>query len=509
MEEINKEKIKQIEDFSFLLKSTQLTPEQNNAIKILAKSKSKILSYQAGLGKTTICITVAKLYRIRNDNVKILFVFPKSARASFKKEFYNRTDEDFALYSTDEVIEYKNQNFILCENMYLEKIVPLIEEIADKHYIACFYDEAHCLQDKKTNLFKTIYSIKKKLSVFHAVTATPLINSIEGLFNILSLVDPDNNKSWFEFRNKYCVTKKKKARIKSKKTKKTFERTFEEIIGYKNLDELKKYIDTICIQGGITYNLNFIYRMTTLDDKIKRQYYDASKGVFTLNNKKEIEDVSDDIKAYGARLHDLQRIVDGDYCEEITTKTKLLLFELSKINNKNTEATLIYAEYDDTVDLLKKYLTLYKDRININEISVIDGKTKEEERVRIETSIVPRDVVIITAAGRQSRNLQRANNLIFYDLPFSVGTITQCIGRICRVDSKYKEQNVIIIETKNTIDTYKKLIFNKNIGLIKQLFNNQTTLPLDMLNVEMNNRDEMKKSLLWCSKAAWTGELKF
>ena len=489
---------KNIEDFSFLLKDTKLTPEQNRAIQILTRKRSRILSYQAGLGKTTICITAAKVYHIRNSNVKTIFVFPKSARASFKKEFANRTDDKYALFSTDEVIDYEGQDYILCENMYLEKIVPLIEDLADKHYIACFYDEAHCLQDKNSNLHKTISSIKNRLTIFHAVTATPLINSIEGLFNILNLVDPENNSSWYVFRNKYCLLKQKKAKIKSKKTGKTFERKFDEIVGYKNLDELKKYIDTICIQGGITYNLNFIYKQTDLDEKIKTQYRDASKGVFKLNKDNQPEEVTDDIKAYGARLHDLQRIVDGDYCDLATNKTKLLLFQIKEINKKNTEATLIYAEYDDTVDLLKKYLEQYKEQTNINSISVIDGKTKEEERVRIETSIVPRDVVIITAAGRQSRNLQRANNLIFYDLPFSVGTITQCIGRVCRVDSKFKEQNIYIIETKNTIDTYKKLIFNKNIGLIKQLFNNQTTLPLDMLNVELHDKDEMKKTLLWC-----------
>lgn len=489
---------KSIDDFSCILKDTKLTPEQNRAIQILTRKRSRILSYQAGLGKTTICITAAKIYKIRNPNVKTIFVFPKSARASFKKEFANRTNDKYALFSTDEIIDYEGQDYILCENMYLEKIVPLIEDLAEKYYLACFYDEAHYLQNKNSNLHKTIESIKNKLTIFHAVTATPLINSIEGLFNILNLVDPENNSSWFVFRNKYCVVKQKKAKIKSKKTGRTFERKFDEIVGYKNLDDLKKYIDTICIQGGITYNLNFIYKQTNLDENIKKQYRDASKGVFKLNKENQPEEVTDDIKAYGARLHDLQRIVDGDYFEDITNKTKLLLYQLMEINKKNTEATLIYAEYDDTVELLKKYIEEYKEKINVNTISVIDGKTKEEERVRIETSIVPRDVVIITAAGRQSRNLQRANNFIFYDLPFSVGTITQCIGRVCRVDSKYKEQNVYIIETQNTIDTYKKLIFNKNIGLIKQLFNCQTTLPLDMLNVELHDRDEMKKSLLWC-----------
>ena len=482
-------------DYSYLLKDTKLSDAQNQAIEILSHRRSMILSFQAGLGKTTTCLTTAKLYQIRNPNVITFFFFPKSARAAFKKEFQNRLCEEYALYSAEETIEYTNQNYVLCESTYLKKIKWLIDSLAASHPLACFFNEAHCLQDSKTALYKDFYSIKDRFAVFHAVTATPLINSIEGLFTLCNLIDPKNNPRWESFRAKYCVTRIRRAQVKKKNGRK-IECNFIEIVGYKNLNILHEYLKTICIQGGITYNINFIYKQTDLDAIIQNQYLTAAAGVFDADEDDHQRKLS--LKAYGARLHDLQRIIDGSYCEKITNKTKLLLQALKAINLKGNEASLVYAEYDDTVETIEKFLDFYKEKALINNIYVLSGKTKEEERVRIEKSIEPRDVVIITAAGRQSRNLQRANNLIFYDLPFSVGTITQCIGRICRVDSTFPQQNVYILEVKNTIDTYKRILFKDNLWLIRQLFSGQTTLPTDVMTVDAKEINRMKQSLLWC-----------
>ena len=482
----------QIKNYSYLLKDTVLSDEQNRAIDLLSHRRSMILGFQAGLGKTTICITTAKLYNLRNSAVCTFFFFPKSARAAFKKEFANRLCEEYALYSTDEIVEYSGQNYVLCEVTYMKKVLGLVKDLAKTRKLACFFDEAHCLQDPKSQISKDFKSIRPSFLVFHAVTATPLINSIEGLFTILQLIDPGKNPRWELFRARYCVTKSRE--VNFVRNGKKMRRRFFEVVGYKNLDKLKEYVDSICIQGAKDYNINFLYRQTKIDNAVVQSYLDASKGVFDSSM-----DVipNEDPKAFGARLHDLQRIVDGAYSDKITTKTKLLLMILKEINERH-EASLVYVEYDDSVELLKKFLEEYADKVGINNIHVLSGKTPEKKRVEIEQSIEPGDVVIITAAGRQSRNLQKANNLVFYDLPFSVGTITQCIGRICRCDSVFPEQNVYIVEIENTIDTYKRILFKNNLWLIRQLFSSQTTLPTDVMSVDNKMKNAMKQKLLWC-----------
>ena len=169
---------------------------------------------------------------------------------------------------------------------------------------------------------------------------------------------------------------------------------------------------------------------------------------------------------------------------------------VKKIMDRN-ESCLIYTEYEDSIERLQFQLSRYAKWAGVKKIMVLSGKQKEEERVLIENELGPRDVVIVSQAARQSRNLQAANHVIMYNIPFSIGTVTQLIGRVCRMDSKYDSQWIHIIESENTIDTYKKKLFQDNVYLINQLFGNMGTLPTDIFRVDRNNLTALKRQLLW------------
>ena len=75
---------------------------------------------------------------------------------------------------------------------------------------------------------------------------------------------------------------------------------------------------------------------------------------------------------------------------------------------------------------------------------------------QLKQKLGPRSVTLITSAGTESVNLQRANNLIFYEIPFPLRQFIQACGRITRMDSNYDKFQVYILEAEGTIDTYKK-----------------------------------------------------
>jgi hypothetical protein len=88
--------------------------------------------------------------------------------------------------------------------------------------------------------------------------------------------------------------------------------------------------------------------------------------------------------------------------------------------------------------------------------------------------------------------------MIFYDIPFSVLTFIQAVGRITRMDSKYSEQHIHIIEATGTIDSYKRLLINMNANLIETIFGGVETLPVEMLRIDKSLQGVLKKKLLWC-----------
>ena len=80
----------------------------------------------------------------------------------------------------------------------------------------------------------------------------------------------------------------------------------------------------------------------------------------------------------------------------------------------------------ETIDYLKEILNNHKEELGFNSIMVLSGKEKEDKRQKIEQELNLKDIVIITKAGRASRNLQRANNLVMYNTPYSLSDFLQC-----------------------------------------------------------------------------------
>ena len=89
-------------------------------------------------------------------------------------------------------------------------------------------------------------------------------------------------------------------------------------------------------------------------------------------------------------------------------------------------------------------------------------------------------IVLLTQAGTESINLQKANTVIFYDIPFAIQTFIQMVGRVTRMDSKYDHQDIYLIEAEGTSDTYRRILLQMNGQLINQIFGKVNTLPLEM-----------------------------
>ena len=101
-----------------------------------------------------------------------------------------------------------------------------------------------------------------------------------------------------------------------------------------------------------------------------------------------------------------------------------------------------------------------------------------------------------------SRNLQRANNLILYNIPYSLGDILQVSGRICRVDTTFSKQHFYILEVDRTIDSYRIALFKDHLSLLDRLLGKECrgTLTCDYVEIDRMKMKDLKRSLLWRTK---------
>ena len=76
----------------------------------------------------------------------------------------------------------------------------------------------------------------------------------------------------------------------------------------------------------------------------------------------------------------------------------------------------------------------------------------------------------------------------------------QAVGRVTRMNSKFNEQYIHVLEVYGTIDSYKRCLVQINGGLIMSMFGKMETLPLEAGQIDRNVTRQLKQGLLWCFK---------
>ena len=498
---------------------------QQMSVDKMSQMNMAILALSPGCGKTLCILDFVKNHLFKDNDHKCIFMIPKSARASFIKEMTTRIGEDFYLitvetakkYSYSEMSKYR---YIFIENTLVNKYIEDLVFLANTNTCHLVIDEAHSLQSPDSVFTKAAWEVRCYCKRVYAMTATPLLNDIEGLFNVLHFVYPAIFTSWFKFRARYCLTRENIIHMKSRNGN-HIKRKVIEIIGYQNMNELNEILDKLIIKGCIHYNVNFEFLECDLDEQSEKPYNLAASGLFDIlyhpekvkhktksknKNGNQESHFMDDQKDFGSRLHDLQRICDfsDSSLQEInkdfiSNKMKLLLAQVRLVMDRN-ESMLIYFEYKDSLEMAEQILLDHKDELGFNKIYRLTGTEKESDRSKIESNLGLKEIVLCSQAASQSRNLQRANNICLYNVPFSIGKLIQISGRVCRVDSTYDHQNITVLSVKDTIDDYKVTLLKDHLSLINKLLGNEAMGAVEdceYLDIDRSNIKMLKNNLLW------------
>mgnify|MGYP001222494006 CR=1 FL=1 len=504
-------------------KGIKLTEAQNEIVDALLNNDIYFNCSQTGIGKTLSTLTAAiyKIFERRDDDIHFVLVIPTSAIKAFSDTFSKQLCIPYNIYTATLTRTMKNARFHIFNystigkntltntgrtdtNAYFESLKKLKSEHQNLWLIA---DEAHSLQDPNTIQYRFMSEIRPLFIGAWFLTATPILNHLDGFYHMVELAKPGFFGGYFRFRNKYYILQKNTIWLKQKGRKKAKPKQIFEQIGYKNLDILQERFSKISIIKARIYNFTINYRSSKLSESMKRFYADAAAGFFSgkiIDSKKSKKTKKSRQEHHGARLHDLQRVVSNSHKDfkalrdkdSLTEKEVLLMKTIKEVIDKN-QAVLVYFSYLETVARVKYIIQRLQKAFNIPTIHEISGKISQKERKLVEDSIKPRDIVLITSAGTESINLQKANNLIFYEIPFPIREFIQACGRIMRMNSEFDEFDIYILEAEGTIDTYKKNRIMANSTPIKVVLGGSNILPTEVLILTEEDKKAMKEELLW------------
>jgi superfamily II DNA or RNA helicase len=477
-----------------------IADDQVDGINFLLSHSGCVLSFGTGMGKTLTGCVASKIILDNYPNARTVIVHPVKAQKAFRKTLFKTLGykkSEVGIIST-EIMDFDiNTNKIfLITDTNIEKYSEIVVELAAKGYkIHLMIDEAHKLQDKDSKFYKTMSEVKSICTICHGLSATPILNDLDSLYTIVNFFCPGFLGKKGDFNNRYTVYHLEDQYIKGGRKIKV-----RVIDSYQNLDELNKRLKSVIMVRQIQYDLKFGNLIEDMTQEEYDIYETVSSGM--LGDGEE--------RNFSRRMHDLQRFIDRSYDEDeslkdlvqrynatqYSTKEMLLLKALKKTLAQGFSC-IIYADYHATIDRLHKVLLSRRLELGLNNIFEITGNIDIATREMVEEKIGQKDVVLITSAGSESINLQRANCIILYDIPFSVKTIIQVVGRICRRDTLHKHQYILTLVMKGTIDEYKYKMFQSNLAMVQQSTSVATDLPLEYIGADIKSQDQLKNELLW------------
>lgn len=440
--------------------SLPLYPYQRVAAAYMAKAGSCLNAYDVGLGKTLMSIAALELLGVEDA----LFIVPKSVIWQWKDEINKwLPNKKVVVIDGPASIRYEMyQNEVNGYEYVLMGYETMRNDLGQypEQWQAIVTDEAHRLANVQTKTRKAL----KQLFTDHrfALTATPLMNNIQDIYGIIDWVAPDSMGSYYWFMDKFCI----------------LDPEYHGVVGYKNVDEIKKRLNLYMIRRKATEVAADLPEKTMIDvpfklSKQEKTLYDNIREELLYEIKeKELLKVENPltIQQTVVKLIRLAQLCDSmELLGESKTSTKLdTLKDMLSDMMTNGKKALVFTRFRGMADILLRELDKFKPL-------KITGQTSSEDRRRIIKAFQTGDqnkILIMTEAGSEGINLQRASLVFNYDLPWSVGKFNQRVGRAHRLG---QTQPVFVYNllAQGTVDMYVKRRLYKKQALSEDLIDGQ------------------------------------
>ena len=483
-----------------MIKAT-LTDYQVEAVAKLVKMKRRILCGDTGSGKTCVLLAVVDFLRHNCGLNEIVVACPKSAIPTWKREIAKHSDLTASFGDYDQRKDMSVMQF----NQFGHNFVP-------KRSPSCLLiDEAHMLSSATSEqatrfrggvlkgMHEKVEGIMSHFDYVYGATATPLLNHIEDFYYIVDSFFPNYFGTLESFLTKFTKRVEKQIYRKGGGYVTIDGRQswnpdggyikIKEIVSYLNLDHLAFMTEPVMSRIKMDYKIEFYNILGELSADELHQYRKAGKGMLHGSE-----------RDFAARLPDLQKVVngsvdlDGNYRSDnaLSSKEVLLVDVLNKIATANS-GCVVFTSYLDTMQRFHKL----ESQLKFSNVFYMTGDTPVDERGRIAKAFGQNDVLFATKVGGISLNLQACNNVVFMDIPWSVGDVLQACGRITRMDSKFPVMNVMNIIASDTIDTYKQQMLSSNLHLMKAIMSGFGFVEGQFAPVKKASIAALRRSLLW------------
>lgn len=435
-----------------------------------------LLSDEVGLGKTVEAGLTMFEYIMRGLVKKILILVPPSLVSQWENEMKRKFNQDFIRADHPDFKKMGETAWAhypkVIASIDLAKRKNHRDAIFAQHYDLVIVDEAHHLKNRATQKWQFVNGINKKY--IFLLTATPVQNNLEELYNLITLLKPGQLRTYSYFRKNF---------VKSK-----------DGIEVKNVAALKNLLADVMIRNkrsnvDVKFTKRFASTRTVALSEREQRLYDGM-STFIRHHYNEQQPVLQRFL-----LKNLQEQIGSSpvavipSLERLCSNEKLSVFDRKAMNRFLDQARLIAqneAQTNAKAEALIAILTNFHDKMIVftkftatqgylskllrdRGFQVAEfhgGMRRKEKEAQVAFFREKADVLVSTEVGGEGRNLQFCHGMINFDLPWNPMAIEQRIGRIHRIGQE-KDVYVYNLAAADTIEYYILDLLDRKINMFE------------------------------------------
>jgi superfamily II DNA or RNA helicase len=399
-----------------------------------------LLCDEVGLGKTIEAGLISAELQLRGLARSVLVLVPPSLIEQWQAELRRKFSLDFITHDDPAFRERGAAAWSEFDRVIVSthtaKREPHRSAILERRWDLVIVDEAHHLRNRTTQLWKFTSEIRKQFMLL--LTATPVQNNLDELFNLVTLLEPGLLSTAKQFQRRFVDRRDK--------------------LTPRNLDELHALLAEVMVRNRrSTVGLQFtrrwartfsvalsepeadLYRRVTAFVRQHLRTADQRAGLSrmallslqmalgssSLAAAGTLETMAANPRVEPALRSHLQTLAAEARRPTTPSKLHRLLALLQDFPDK----MVIFTQFRATQGLLAEHLAAAG-----HDVAVFHGGlSRMEKEAAIAAFRGPARLLLCTESGSEGRNLQFAHAVCNFDLPWNPMRIEQRIGRLSRI----------------------------------------------------------------------------
>lgn len=468
-----------------LAKVDHMPHQSNAALKVLSQMRGRaVLADEVGLGKTIEAGLILKELLTRGMAQRFLVICPASLRDQWVEELAEKFDlEARAIESGAD--DFSADNLVMSVQMARNNR----ERLYEGEFDVVIVDEAHkATGPATTQMLRRLASANYCL----LLTATPVQNSLLDLYRLVEIIRPGTFGSESEFKTKFVGLDDKDPKDAQGLRNLIADSMVRTTRGQAGLDRVVRRVEAVAINQTPEELEDYRRLLEVLraggeqpGDFLRRQRWaqrlvlsPRSLAISLLRSGR-----------YAGTSHEatVRKIAEAALGAGLSSRQKALVKLAERWTTDPDKGKVIV--FTQQVEIAEDLIRVLEDH-GLSTVGYFGGTTQRRSALREFKSSA--QVLVATEAGAEGLNLQFANCVINYDLPWNPMKIEQRIGRVDRL-TQVRDVHVANFFTPGTIEERIYQVLSEKLRMFELLFG-QITMVLGEIDDKVGTSFESQIS---------------